>query len=62
MINTGMLCPKCKGATTVYDTRHKPDGSTKRNRECLCCGFRFRTVEKVAVLHDSENIMKGGVE
>ena len=45
MADSGMLCPKCKCATTVYNSRQKPDGTTKRSRRCLACGFCFYTVE-----------------
>ena len=45
MTDSGLLCPKCNGGTTVYDSRPKKDGTTKRYRECLNCGFRFKTVE-----------------
>ena len=45
MTDSGFLCPKCKGGTTVYDSRPKKDGITKRYRECLYCGYRFKTVE-----------------
>lgn len=43
-----MLCPKCKSGTVVKNSRPKPNGSTKRTRECLHCGFRFYTVEMAA--------------
>ncbi len=45
MTDSGLLCPKCNRATTVYDSRPKKDGTTKRYRECLNCGFRFQTRE-----------------
>lgn len=48
MTDNGLLCPKCNSATKVYNSRPKPNGSTKRSRECLNCGFRFHTVEVVA--------------
>ena len=45
MTDSGLLCPKCNSATKVYNSRPKPNGTTKRSRECLSCGYRFRTVE-----------------
>ena len=39
-----MLCPMCDGETKVTDSRPKVD-SVNRRRECLECGFRFKTVE-----------------
>ena len=44
---SGLLCPKCNGATTVYDSRPKPNGTTKRWRRCLHCDFKFTTRETV---------------
>jgi transcriptional regulator NrdR family protein len=49
MNETGMLYPKCNGATKVVNSRFKPDGSKKRSRECLSCGFRFNTWERVRI-------------
>ena len=43
----GLLCPKCNGATTVTNSRPKKNGTTKRDRKCLNCNYRFRTVEIV---------------
>ena len=51
---SGLLCPKCNGATTVYDSRPKENGTTKRYRECLHCGHRFKTIEIVRK-EDREN-------
>lgn len=45
MSDSGLLCPKCKSETTVYNSRPKPNGTTKRSRECLHCGYRFKTIE-----------------
>lgn len=51
-----MSCPKC-GKTSlegegrqVYDSRQDENGTiTRRRRECLYCGFRFKTVEREMV-------------
>ena len=48
MTDGGMLCPKCNNKTHVYESKPKPNGTTKRRRQCLCCGFRFCTVEITA--------------
>ena len=45
MTDSGLLCPKCNRGTTVYGSRPKPNGTTRRYRECLYCGYRFKTVE-----------------
>ncbi len=43
-----MKCPYCaKGDTKVIDTREVTD-SVRRRRECLECGQRFTTYERVA--------------
>jgi transcriptional regulator NrdR family protein len=55
MIDSGMLCPKCKRATTIYNSRPKENGTTKRYRECLHCGFRFKTIET----YNFQNIKNG---
>lgn len=47
MIDSGLLCPKCNGKTKVYETRNKPNGTTKRYRKCLYCDYHFRTIESV---------------
>ena len=47
MTDSGLLCPKCNGGTYVYNSRPKSNGTTKRYRECLHCGFRFKTIEIV---------------
>lgn len=42
-------CPKCKYQhSKVIDSRPYDDGaSIRRRRECLACGFRFNTYERV---------------
>ena len=47
MTESGLLCPKCNSGTKTHDSRPKPNGTTNRYRECLNCGFRFRTIEVV---------------
>ena len=44
-----MECPKCYHATTkVIDSRPTDDGkSIRRRRECVDCGARFNTYERV---------------
>jgi transcriptional regulator NrdR family protein len=41
-----MTCPVCKKKTKVVDSREMISGSVWRRRECLCCGYRFNTMEK----------------
>ena len=47
MTESGLLCPKCNGATTVYNTRSTEYGTTKRWRKCLHCEYHFTTKEIV---------------
>ncbi len=43
-----MICPYCKSKNTkVVDKRDSEDSITRRRRECLSCGRRFTTYEKV---------------
>ncbi|MGY3815834.1 transcriptional regulator NrdR [Globicatella sulfidifaciens] len=44
-----MLCPKCQSSQTkVIDSRSVDDDtSIRRRRECLNCGYRFNTYERV---------------
>ena len=44
-----MLCPKCQSSQTkVIDSRSVDDDtSILRRRECLNCGYRFNTYERV---------------
>lgn len=39
-----MTCPQCNGKTQVIHTRAKTD-NILRYRECLECGYVFRTIE-----------------
>lgn len=42
-----MNCPYCDGPSKVVDSRPIPDG-IRRRRECLDCGRRFTTHERLA--------------
>lgn len=43
-----MLCPFCRhGETKVVDSRVSQDFCIRRRRECLSCGRRFTTYEKI---------------
>ena len=43
-----MICPFCReGETKVVDSRASEDSAVRRRRECLDCGRRFTTYEKV---------------
>jgi transcriptional repressor NrdR len=59
-----MKCPQCNSFNDkVIDTRHSKDGTViRRRRECLDCGFRFTTYERI----EDENILvkkkKGNIE
>ncbi|MBI4142660.1 transcriptional repressor NrdR [Candidatus Uhrbacteria bacterium] len=46
-----MMCPKCHRDTKVTDSRTSSEGMIiRRRRECVRCGFRFSTIEEVAIL------------
>ena len=51
----GLLCPKCKSATTVFYSRMKKNGNRHRHRRCLNCGHQFGTVEFV-----KDKVIKNG--
>jgi transcriptional regulator NrdR family protein len=38
-------CTSCVGPTPVIDSRRRPDGTTRRRRECTECGRRFTSLE-----------------
>ncbi|MDO4280839.1 MAG: transcriptional regulator NrdR [Peptococcaceae bacterium] len=43
-----MFCPVCGGDSKVLDTRtNESTNSVKRRRECMQCGKRFTTYEKI---------------
>jgi len=46
-----MRCPRCKALDTkVIDSRIIEDGfAIRRRRECLSCGYRFTTYERVDI-------------
>ncbi len=68
-----MRCPLCHNDSKVTDTRNNDDGdSIRRRRECINCGFRFTTYEKIedkplivhkktgrSELFDGSKILKG---
>jgi len=56
-----MLCPYCSHEQSrVVDKRETPDmRSIRRRRECLKCGKRYTTYERVEML-DLRVIKKGG--
>lgn len=41
------LCPKCGEESRVVDSRVMPDGNVWRKRECISCGARYETIEKI---------------
>ncbi|MDR0832075.1 MAG: transcriptional regulator NrdR [Bacillales bacterium] len=47
-----MKCPKCSfNESKVNDSRASDDFKTiRRRRECISCGFRFTTYEKIEVI------------
>lgn len=43
-----MNCPKCKTENlSVIDSRDTDEKSVRRRRECLDCGYRFTTYERI---------------
>lgn len=68
-----MQCPVCKGDSKVLDTRWiEEENSIRRKRECIVCGKRFITHEKIEdkplvvikksgrrELFDSSKLLKG---
>jgi hypothetical protein len=46
----GFCCPNCGITTATIDSRDRSNGTAvRRRRECLGCGFRFTTMETVAI-------------
>jgi transcriptional repressor NrdR len=42
-----MVCPSCRSATRVLESRHADEGvAIRRRRECPACGHRFTTYER----------------
>ena len=68
-----MKCPVCQGDSKVLDTRSNEEGtSIRRRRECMLCGKRVTTYEKIedmplvvikkggrSELFDGSKILKG---
>lgn len=68
-----MRCPQCNSDSKVLDTRTNEEGTaTRRRRECINCGKRFTTYEKIedmplvvikksgrSELFDGSKILKG---
>ncbi|MCX6749064.1 MAG: transcriptional regulator NrdR [Candidatus Pacearchaeota archaeon] len=42
-----MFCPYCKNSETKVTDKRDSEGETRRRRECLKCGKRFTTYEKI---------------
>jgi transcriptional repressor NrdR len=42
-----MLCPYCNNSETKVTDKRDSEGMTRRRRECLKCGERFTTYERV---------------
>lgn len=53
-----MKCPFCSGETKVIDKRASDETINKRRRECLSCGKRFTTYERIDIDTDSINKIK----
>ena len=54
-----MICPFCKHAETKVTNKRDSETETRRRRECLKCGKRFTTHEKVEPL-DIRVVKKDG--
>lgn len=42
-----MKCPFCGCESKVLESRHTEEGSIRRRRECISCGKRFNTYERI---------------
>lgn len=42
-----MKCPFCGSESRVIESRHTEDGAIRRRRECVGCGRRFNTYERL---------------
>lgn len=42
-----MKCPFCGAESKVIESRHTEEDSIRRRRECIVCGRRFNTMERV---------------
>lgn len=59
-----MQCTKCGYPQTdvVYTRQHETRGHTERRRECLKCGIRFTTHEKLREPKESQLVRQVGIE
>ena len=47
--SVSVACPGCGTATRVLETRYvEMQNATRRRRECVGCGKRFTTIERLA--------------
>lgn len=46
-----MICPKCKKSDTKVIDSRDIENCVRRRRECLECGFRFTTYEKIELVN-----------
>jgi transcriptional repressor NrdR len=44
-----MKCPFCGAESKVLESRHTEEDSIRRRRECMACGKRFNTFERLEV-------------
>lgn len=44
-----MNCPSCLDNTRVVESRPTNDNKIRRRRECLTCGLRMTTEEKINI-------------
>lgn len=42
-----MKCPKCGKNAHAIDSRIRSDGSVRRRRRCVRCGYRYTTTEVI---------------
>lgn len=42
-------CPFCGAESRVVESRHNEENAIRRRRECLSCGRRFNTMERLEV-------------
>ncbi len=58
-----LLCPKChKDNIAVIDSRDTDDESIRRRRECVKCGYRFTTYERIEPVKFMVKKKNGGSE
>ena len=39
------VCSRCGADSEVTESRVKPDGTVRRRRQCVECGFKWTTIE-----------------